>query len=253
MWNFLFLASFGQGLASTVRTCWTTVRLAWKGAPLLLIGVLLPFGLESALTPLQLWLSRAVIDKLAAPVGRTAMLDPLVTHVPLAAWIVLTLAIVALGQPVAPLSALLQSRASDRLTAYVTERVMQAVNRWQGLARFEDSSFADDLKRGREAADRGVDLVYFGAIVALALLTTLSLSITLAGLHPLVPVLLILATLPQMASAFAYDWFIGGHLYNSTPQTRRMQESLEMQLLPGPAKDVRLYGLCSFGNSRSAI
>jgi len=250
MRNFLFFTSFGQGLASTARTCWTTVKLAWKAAPLLLVGVLLLFGIESGLTPLQLALSRAVIDKLAAPVGRTAALDPLVTHVPLAAWIALTLAVVALGQLVAPLTALLQSQASDRLTSYVTEQVMQAANRWQGLERFEDPGFADDLKRAREAANRGVDLVYFGAIVASALLTALSLSITLGGLHPLVPFLLILATLPQMARAFAYDWFIGGHLYSSTPQTRRMQESREMLLLPNPAKDVRLYGLFSFFRQR---
>jgi len=250
MWKNLYIKSFGQGLAGTARTCWTTVKLAWKAAPLLLVGVLLLFGVESGLTPLQLALSRAVIDKLAAPVGRTAALDPLVTHVPLAVWIALTLAVVALGQFAAPLTALLQSRASDRLTGYVTEQVIQAANRWQGLERFEDPSFADDLKRAREAANRGVDLVYFGAIVALALLTVLSLSITLGGLHPLVPLLLMLATLPQMARAFAYDWFIGGHLYDSTPQTRRMQESLEMLLLPNPAKDVRLYGLFSFFRQR---
>jgi len=250
MWNFLFFTSFGQELASTARTCWTTVKLAWKAAPLLLVGVLLLFGVESLLPPLQLALSRAVIDSLAAPVGRTAALDPLVTHVPLAVWIALTIAVVALGQLIAPLIAILQSQAGDRLTGYVTEQVMQAANRWQGLERFEDPSFADDLKRAREAATRGVDLVYYGAIVALALLTALSLSITLGGLHPLVPLLLILATLPQMARAFAYDWFIGGHLYDSTPQTRRMQESREMLLSPSPAKDVRLYGLFSFFRQR---
>ncbi len=157
MWKNLYIKSFGQGLAGTARTCWTTVKLAWKAAPLLLVGVLLLFGVESGLTPLQLALSRAVIDKLAAPVGRTAALDPLVTHVPLAVWIALTLAVVALGQLAAPLTALLQSRASDRLTGYVTEQVIQAANRWQGLERFEDPSFADDLKRAREAANRGVD------------------------------------------------------------------------------------------------
>jgi len=250
MWKNLYFGSFARGLAGTARTCWTTVKLAWKAAPLLLVGVLLLFGIESLLPPLQLALSRVVIDRLAAPVGRTAALDPIVTHAPLAVWIALTLAVVALGQLVAPLTAMLQSRASDRLTGYVTAQVMQAANRWQGLERFEDAGFADDLKRAREAANCGVDLVYYGAIVALALFTALSLSITLGGLHPLVPLLLILATLPQMARAFAYDWFIGGHLYNSTPQTRRMQESLEMLLLPEPAKDVRLYGLFPFFRQR---
>src|SRR5260370_14305012 len=169
MWNILFFKSFGQGLAGTARTCWTTVKLAWKACPVLLVGVLLLFGVESGLTPLQLALSRAVIDKLAAPPGRTAALDPLVTHVPLAASIVLPLAVVTLGQLVAPLTALLQSQAGDRLTGYVTEQVMPAANRWQGLERFEDPGFADDLKRAREAANRAVDLAYFGPIVASAL------------------------------------------------------------------------------------
>ncbi len=250
MWKNLSLTSFGQGLAGTARTCWTTVKLAWKACPVLLVGVLVLFGVESGLTPLQLALSRAVIDKLAAPLGHTALLDPLVTRVSLTAWIVLTFAVVTLGQLISPLTALLQSQASDRLSGYITEQVMQAANRWQGLERFEDPGFADDLKRAREAANRGVDLVYFGAIVALALLTALSLSITLAGLNPLVPVLLMLATLPQMARSFAYDWFIGGHLYNSTPQTRRLQESREMLLSPEPAKDVRLYALFPFFRQR---
>jgi ATP-binding cassette subfamily B protein len=250
MCKYLLAGSFGQGLAGTARICWTTVKLAWKASPALLIGVLLLFGAESLLPPLQLTLSRAVIDSLAAPVGRTAALDPSVTHVPLVAWIALTFAVLALGQLIAPLTAMLQSQASDRLTGYITEQVIQAANRWQGLERFEDPRFADDLQRAREAATRSVDLVYYGAIVALALLTALSLSITLVGLHLLIPLLLILATLPQMARSFAYEWSISGHLYNSTPQTRRMEDSLEMLLSPKPAKDVRLYALFPFFRQR---
>lgn len=251
MWKNLFAGSLGQELAGTARICWTTVKLTWKAGPALLVGVLLLFGVESLLPPLQLALSQAVIDSLAAPVGRTAALDPLVTHVPLAVWIALTLAVVAIGQLIAPLTAMLQSQASDRLTGYITEQVIQAANCWQGLERFEDPRFADDLQRAREAATRsGLDLVYFGAIVALAMLTALSLSITLVGLHPLIPLLLILATLPQMVRSFAYEWFISGHLYDSTPQTRRMQESLETLLSPSPAKDVRLYALFPFFRQR---
>ncbi len=250
MWKNLFIGSFGQGLASTARICWMTVKLAWKACPVLLVAVLLLFGVESGLAPLQLALSRAVIDRLAASVGRTAALDT-VSHVPLVVWIVLTLAVVALGLLIPPLTAMLQSRAGDRLTGYITEQLIEAANHWQGLARFEDPRFADDLHRAREEAARsGLDLVYFGAIVALALLTALSLSITLVGLHPLIPFLLILATLPQMARSFAYEWSISGHLYDSTPQTRRLRESREMLLSPEPAKDVRLYRLFPFFRQR---
>src|SRR5712692_9768017 len=251
MWKNLFFKSFGQGLAGTAHTCWTTVKLAWKASPAVLVGVLLLFVVESLLPPLELALSQAVIDSLAAPVGRTAALDPLVTHVPLAVWIALTIAVVALGQLIAPLIAILQSQAGDRLTGYVTEQVMQATNRWQGLERFEDPSFADDLHGAHEFATRsGLYMIDYGSRTVLALLTALCLAVTLAGLHPLIPLLLILATLPRMAREFEYGWSIGGHLYDGTAQTRRLQDSLEMALLPQPAKDVRLYGLFPFFRQR---
>src|SRR5438128_584079 len=136
MENIFLAKSFGQKLVGTAKLCWTTVKLAWKAIPVLLVGVLLLFGIQSGLSPLQLALSRAVIDSLAALAIRTAALDSSVPHVPFAVWIVLTLAVVALGQLIAPPIAMLQSRAGDRLTGYLTEQVILAANRWQGMARF---------------------------------------------------------------------------------------------------------------------
>src|SRR5258708_17466009 len=89
MWKNLFIGSFGQGLASTARICWMTVKLAWKACPVLLVAVLVLFGVESALAPLQLPVTRAVVDSLAASVGRTPARDT-VRHVPLVVCIVLT-------------------------------------------------------------------------------------------------------------------------------------------------------------------
>ncbi len=174
MENIFLAKSFGQKLVGTSRLCWTTVKLAWKAIPVLLVGVLFLFGVQSVLSPRQHQLSRAVIDSLAALVGRTAASYSSVPHVPLAVWIALTLAVAALGQLIAPLIAMLQSRASDRLTGYLSEQVILAANRWQGLARFEDPSFADDLRRARESAARsGLDLIDYGSRTALALLTAL--------------------------------------------------------------------------------
>ena len=61
--------SFGQNLADTARICWTTLQLVWKASPVLLVAVLLLFVVQSGLAPLQLALSRAVIDRLAALAG----------------------------------------------------------------------------------------------------------------------------------------------------------------------------------------
>jgi len=178
----IFLAtSFGQQLVATARLCWTTMQLAWKAIPVLLVSMLLLFGIQAGLLPLQLALSRAVIDGLTALAGHIAAPDPTVHDVPLAVWIALTLAIVSLGQLLAPLIAALQSRASDRLTGYLTEQVMLAANRWQGLERFEDPSFADDLHGAHEFATRsGLSMIDYGSRIVLALLTAISLSF----LHP---------------------------------------------------------------------
>src|SRR5260370_24536197 len=174
MENIFLAKSFGQKLVGTAWLCWTTVKLAWKAIPVLLVGVLFLFGVQSGLSPLQLALSRAVIDSLTALVGRTAALDASVPHVPLTAWIALTLAVVALGQLIAPLIAMLQSRASDRLTGYLPAQGVLPANRWQGLARVEAPRFADDLRRARESAARsGLDLIDYGSRTALALLTAL--------------------------------------------------------------------------------
>src|SRR5260370_38677721 len=53
-----------------------------------------------------------------------------------------------------------------------------------------------------------------------------------------------------MARGFAYDWFIGGDLYDWTPKRGRMQESVEVLLSASTAKDVGLYGLFSFFRQR---
>jgi ATP-binding cassette, subfamily B, bacterial len=248
----IFLAkSFGQKLVGTARLCWTTVQLAWKAIPVLLVSVLLLFAIEAVLVPLQLALSRAIIESLTALAGHTGAPDPTVHRVPLAIWIACALAVVALGQLIAPLIAALQSRASDRLTGYITEQVMLAANRWQGLERFEDPSFANDLHGAREFATRsGLSMIDYGSRIVLALLTALSLAVTLARLHALLPLLLMLATLPRMAREFEYEWSVGGHLYTGTAQTRRLQDSREMALSPEPAKDVRLYGLFPFFRER---
>src|SRR5260370_7960129 len=123
MENIFLAKSFGQKLVGTAWLCWTTVKLAWKAIPVLLVGVLFLFGVQSGLSPLQLALSRAVIDSLTALVGRTAALDASVPHVPLTAWIALTLAVVALGPLIAPLIPILHSRARDPLTPTLTQPV----------------------------------------------------------------------------------------------------------------------------------
>ena len=238
---------FRQQLQESSRLLRLAVRLAWRSSPRLALGILLLLVVQAVLSPLQLVLSRAVIDRAALDLGVLATAAGLVAQWPLAVWIVLAAAGVAVGQLIQPFASTFQSMAGDRLTGYVTGQLIRAANRWHGLARFEDPALADDLQRAREhAAGAGLSLTVYGAELVVALFTAVGLIVVLLALHPVVPVLLVVATLPLMAREWEYQHRTMQTLYYQTPETRRLSYARDMLLLPEPAKDVRLYDLGPF-------
>ena len=233
------------------RLVWMAVRLVWGASPHLLAGLLTLLLLQAILLPLQLVLSRAVIDRATLDLGLLPTLDSIATQLPLLAWIGLAAAALALGQLIQPFSLTLQTLAGDRITGYITEQLIRAANRWQGLARFEDPAFADDLHRARSHVPTGAsELMIFIGRAAVELFTAGSLALVLLGLHPLVPILIILATLPQFKRQREFTDRTFDYIYFQTPEAHRLQYCREALLFPQPAKDVHLYGLGPFFRRR---
>jgi ATP-binding cassette subfamily B protein len=242
---------FREQFQETKRLAWLAVQLVWQASPRLLIGILALLVLQAILLPLQLALSRLVIDRVAFDLGLSNNVDPMASQLPLLAWIALAAVSLGLGQLIQPIVATFQSLAGDRLTGYVTEQLIRAANRWPGLARFEDPGFADDLQRARSRAGRGaLELMVYGGRATVELFTAISLALMLLGLHPFIPFLLILATLPQMRQEWKYGHRTFSHLYVQTEGARRLEYNRHVLLTPETAKDVRLYGLGSFFRRR---
>lgn len=240
-----------QGIQETARILRLAVRLVWRSSPRLLVGFTMLMLLQALLVPLQLALTRVVIDRAAFDLGLLENLDYAAALLPLLVWIALAAAVLALGQLIQPFSSTFQGLAADRLTGYVTEQIIRAANRMQGLARFEDPDFADDLQRARKRATRGaLDLTLFVGRAAIELFTASSLALVLFSLHPIVPFLLILATLPQMRRQWEYSERTISHLYIQTPESRRLEYSREVLLTPDAAKDVHLYAMGPFFRRR---
>ena len=240
-----------QSIQETARILRLAVRLVWRSSPRLLVAFIMLMLLQALLVPLQLALTRLVIDRAAFDLGLLQDLDPAAAQLPLLVWIGLTAAVLALGQLIQPFSSTFQGLAADRLTGYVTEQIIRAANRLQGLARFEDPDFADDLQRARKRSTRGaLDLTIYVGRSAIELFTASSLALVLFALHPLVPFLLILATLPQMKRQWEYSERTISHLYIQTPESRRLEYSREVLLTPDAAKDVHLYGMGPFFRRR---
>ena len=242
---------FRRQLRESSRFAALAVRLAWRAGALFVVGIVALLAVQAALSPLQLVLTRAVIDRAAVDLGLLAEAGPLIASLPLGAWIALAVAAVAVGQLIQPFSATLQSQAGDRLTGYVTELLIRAANRWHGLARFEDPALADDLDRARRhASHSGLELATNGAQAVLVVFTASGLVLVLAGLHPLLPLVLILATLPQVARQWNFDDRMGSHLYGQTEEARQLLYLRDVTLRPAVAKDVHLYALGPFFSHR---
>ena len=244
-----------RGLTQRLRTAgqvtWLAVRLSWQASPLLALGVLLLLLLQALVPPAQLALTRAVIDRAAVDLGFLADAGPIVVSLPLGAWIMLTAVAVAVGQLIQPFAFTFQSQAGDRLTGYITEQLIRAVNRWQGLARFEDPSWVDDLERSQQfASQTGLRIMVHGASAVLGLFTVIGIALLLVGLHPLLPLLLLLASVPQTIYQWRYERVTGFHLYVQTPEGRQLDYNRDQLITPEPAKDVRLYGLGPFFGQR---
>ncbi len=228
--------------------------LAWHASPPMLLGVLVLLGVQAVLTPVQLALSGRVIDAAAAHLGGGA--GAAVTADPRPGgsvwiWIALLAAAMASSQLIQPFSRTFQSLLGDRLVGHVTGEVIRATNRWQGLARFEDPSFADEVERaGVQAPRAGLDLVVYGARTVLLLWTAVALAVILAGLQVAAPILVILAAVPAVARAYEFRNNTGSKIYIHTPEARRMRYFRTVMTSPEPAKDVRLWGLGRFFRGR---
>ena len=176
------------------------LRLAWDASPVMVVGItVLPLA-QAALSPLQLLMTRSVIDRASFDLGLSARLEPWSASLPLGSWIVATAVVLGVAQLVRPFSAAFQALAGARLTVHVSERLIRAANSWPGLARFEDARFANDLHRARrQAAGGGLSILVNSIRVLEALLAVVGLLLVSAGLHPLVPLVIVAATLPHMA------------------------------------------------------
>lgn len=217
------------------------VRLSWRASAWLLLGIVALLAFESALTPIELLLTRGVIDRIAAAESGPQL------------WmrIGLLAGALGLGHLIGPISVTFKALVGDRTTGYISAQLIEVTSRWQGLARFEDPSLADDVRRARkEASTGGVDVVVYGGEALVGVLTACGLAVVLAGLHPVVPVVMALASVPLMVRQWQFHNEVGSLVYILTPQSRQMEYAREVLTSAGTAKDVRVFGLGGFFQTR---
>lgn len=191
------------------------------------------------LVPAQLWLTKTMVDALAAQVAGTGGQG--------AAWWLALLAVTLLAErALSGTEPYLQARARERAGPALQEQVMRKASGLE-LAAFEHQSFYDQLnrvmsqaeRRGPELLDQMLQMIsavpmLLGYVVALALLT---------------PVLLLIAA--GAATAAVVGWVLSGQSYWSVLSQKTREHRLaeyHASVLTGRefAKEVRLYGLADY-------
>ena len=222
------------------------VALAWSASPLLVTCMLILILISGLVPPFSLFLYQQVINRTLIDLHITVTTNSFAQKAPLILWIGCAAGSIVVQQLLQLMAYSLQQMAGDHVMVTINEKIIQAVNSWQGLIYFEDPAFKDDLSRAQSSISQiGLQIIVQLVDLIARLLTLISTIMILARLQLLIPILIIFTSIPSIIFLHRYFMSIGSHLYWMTPETRRLEYYRNVVLTPEVAKDIRLYELGS--------
>ena len=194
--------------------------------------------LTSAMPVAQVWLAKVLLDQLALAVGGAA--------IALSA-ILLTAAFYALIKvlqtALEPVQEAITARLEERALGEFDRRLMAAGGRMVDLYDIERPSFQERLAHamfGSRIVPRLVGFLQSGLRPAL---TLAGLLVLLVGLHPLIPLVLLLATIPYLISERRMARNRHKAIEEQSRAAREMAYYTQVATEPQSAKEVRVFGL----------
>lgn len=197
--------------------------------------------LAAALPVAQVWLGKVLLDQLSLAVGGAviALSAILLT----AALYALTLGTQAALEPV---QEALTAWLEDRAVGEFDRRIMAAGGRLVDLYQVERPSFQDNLavvQHGSYTVPRLLPFLQNGLRPAL---TLVGLLVLLARLHPFIPLILVLTTVPYLISERRMAKNRHAVIAEHSRAAREMEYCAQVTTNPQSAKEVRVFGLGGF-------
>lgn len=225
------------------NTLFRSLPLLWKAAPKEMMFLILAIFLQGLLPAISVWITKLIVDTIAMAVTSERALNSMMVGSLVAGWIGALLLQTLLN----PWIAAIQGNLNDKLMAHVSLLLMRKANTFPGLSRFEDSKFYDELKILQEQI-KYQPLNFLHSLVELgrSLITLLAMVVLLIPLGFWIPLVIAIATIPQIVVSFLYQKTIWLTLFQKSPQARRMEYCTSVVLSDAHAKEVRLFKLGSF-------
>ena len=195
----------------------------------------------AALPVSQVWLGKVLLDQLALVVGGAAIaLSAILLTVVLYA---LTMAALTALEPV---QELLTARLESRAIGEFDRRLMAAGGRLVDLYKIERPSFQASFLTVTYGSYMVPQLVGFLQSGVRPALTLVGLLILLVRLHPPIPLVLVLATVPYLISERRMARNRNTAIVEQSNAAREMEYYTQVTTDPQSAKEVRVFGLGDF-------
>jgi ATP-binding cassette, subfamily B, bacterial len=216
----------------------------WRAAPVLLVVYLLAMVTEAAAPVAAAWLTKQIIDGLAAALTGAGSAGGLVE-----------LAIALAGAGVAAVVAVagsryLSSEIGRRFVVGGTDRLFAATSRLPGLRPFESPQFLDRLRLAEEGTSAGGNLLTQTFTTGRAALTVGGFVGALFAVSPLMTVVVLASAVPALLAHVRLSRWRAGVLWQLSPVERWQFTYLDLLRGVDAAKEIRLFGSGGFLRDR---
>lgn len=209
-----------------------SLALAWRAAPAAFAGYVLA-SVGSGLAPVAAaWLTKLVLDRLAAGGEGLVLLA-----IGLA---VAGLALAVLGEAIRYLAA----EVSRRVTVLSRDRLYEATDRMTGLANLENPTFRDRMRLAEQHSQSGPVTILDALVGGLqSILTLAGFTLTLIAISPWMAVVVLIAAVPGLSAELQLSRRRAELMTGLSPTERRQYFYSELMTGLDAAKEVRLLGL----------
>lgn len=225
------------------RVLFRSLPLLWTAAPQEMVFLIAVTLLQGFLPGVSVWITKLVVDTVATALTTGKVLDDSILWYLVAAWVGALL----LETLLYPWIFALQGNLNDKLTAHISLLLMRKADSFADLSRFEDAEFYDELQLlQQQVSYKPLNLVENLVELSRSLITLIVVIGLLIPLAFWIPIVIAIATIPQIVVSSQYGREIWITLFENSPQARRMQYYTSVMLTDTYAKEIRLFQLGAF-------
>ncbi|MBD2629078.1 ABC transporter ATP-binding protein [Trichormus variabilis] len=225
------------------RALFRSLPLLWTAAPQEMMFLVAVTLLQGFLPAISVWITKLVVDTVATALTSGRALDDSMLWPLVAAWVGALL----LETLLYPWIFALQGNLNDKLTAHISLLLMRKADTFSDLSRFEDAEFYDELQLlQQQVSYKPLNLLENLVELGRSLVTLIVIVGLLIPLAVWIPLVIAIATIPQIVVSSQYGRAIWLTLFENSPQARRMEYYTTVMLTDTYAKEIRLFQLGAF-------